>query len=120
APLLFLLQGFDIAVDVRDALLYFGIMTLAQVAEQRTPHWHVLAAVRGQFCIASEDAGHMQGGILSAVLLSQRGQVGGWDLQGRLCGSVAGGIGSVINSTIAGVHLLTGSFIRRFNRNVLT
>jgi hypothetical protein len=66
APRLFLLQGLDIAVDVRDALLYFGIVTLAQVAEQRTPHWHVLAAVRGQFCIAPEDAGHMQ--------------VGGWGL----------------------------------------
>jgi hypothetical protein len=52
APLLFFLQGIDIRIDVRDALLHLGVMTLAHVAEQRTPHWHVLAAVRGQFSIA--------------------------------------------------------------------
>src|ERR1700746_3628322 len=71
APLLFLLQGLDVAVDVRDALLPLGIVTLAHVAEQRTPAWHVLAAVRGQLCIAPENAGHMHGGILAAVLLRQ-------------------------------------------------
>src|SRR5690348_17121743 len=67
-PLLFLLQGLDIGVDVGDALLHLGFMTLAQVAEQRTPNRHVLAAVRGQFRIAAKDAGNMQGGILAAVL----------------------------------------------------
>src|SRR5437660_12700185 len=42
APLSFLLQAVDIAVDVPDALLYFATMTLSQVTAHPTPHWHVL------------------------------------------------------------------------------
>jgi hypothetical protein len=61
----------------------------------------------------------MHGGILAAVLFRQRGQVGGRDLQSRLCGTVAGGIGSVTDSTIAGKHFLAGSCIRCLDRHML-
>ena len=45
--LLLFLNRFDVLIQVRDALLHFGIMPLAQVPEQRPPRRHIFAAVRG-------------------------------------------------------------------------
>src|SRR5882672_8738343 len=77
SPCLFLLHGLDVLVEVRNALLHLALVTLRQPEEQWTPNWHFLVPMRREFGLATDDAGHVQGRILSPTFLRERGQVSG-------------------------------------------
>jgi hypothetical protein len=78
---LLLLDALNVLVEVGDALLHFAFMALRKAEKQGPPNRHILAAMRRQFGFATNDAGHMQGWILSAGFLRERRKIGGRYLQ---------------------------------------
>ena len=71
------LQRPHVSHQVRDALLNLCVMTLADAGEERTPHRHVLTAVRGMLSLAAEDRTHVIRGEFSSIRLRQSSQIGG-------------------------------------------
>lgn len=68
---LFCLLVLDVRDQVCDALLYRPFMPLAEAGEQRSPDWHVLAAMRRSHRLAAKHGGYMRGRVFPAVFPCQ-------------------------------------------------
>src|SRR5579883_1397291 len=117
--LLLLLDGFQILIEVRNALLHFGLVSLAEVAEQRAPNRHIFAAVGWGLGLAAKHAGDVQRWILSFIVRRQFGEVGRGDFQGRGSGAATLAVGAVTHGAVTGVHLLARSGAGLLQGNVL-
>src|SRR5450755_2818867 len=60
------LQGLNVFVQIGDTLLFHRRTATAHVIEDRSPHRHILVAMRGQFGGASKGAAYLHGWVFPA------------------------------------------------------
>jgi hypothetical protein len=70
------LERFKVSVQISYAHRNLLFVALAHLPEYGTPDGHVLIAVRHEFRLPAKDAGDFIRGVLAAILLGQRGQIG--------------------------------------------
>src|SRR5579863_8732140 len=94
-------------------------MSVAHIQEQRSPYRHILGAVRGMIGVAANRGRVLLVRILPAVVLGQRGQVGGRNLQRAGCWTSTFAVRPMADCTVGGEHLLAGCGRGLLDRNML-